>query len=51
MTARDLFEDVERDKKTLREQYMSAPFASAGTLIGNVLPEEMRGKDTKPEES
>lgn len=44
MTARDLYEDVERDKKTLRDRYMSAPFASAGTLIENVLPEEILGK-------
>ncbi len=37
MTARDLYEDVERDRAELRRQYMSAPFASAGTLIGDVL--------------
>ncbi|MCR5322335.1 MAG: TetM/TetW/TetO/TetS family tetracycline resistance ribosomal protection protein [Lachnospiraceae bacterium] len=40
MTARDLHEDVERDRKVLRDQYMSAPFASAGTLIGDVLKKQ-----------
>ena len=47
MTARDLHEDVERDRTALREQYMSAPFASAGTLIGDVLAGK---KQDKPEE-
>ena len=37
MTATDLYEDVERDNARLREQYMSAPFASAGMLIKDVL--------------
>ncbi len=40
MTAADLHADVERNRNQLREKYMSPPFDSAGTLIGDILKKQ-----------